>query len=69
MAAPINCPVEKCARTFNNVEDLVEHAIARHGNTPAPAPAAPKLSRPTVEAGATPAAWTDFTVQLDKYLA
>ena len=65
--AAINCPLEGCQRVFNTTKDLCKHTIARHSAGSTPAPAALKLTRPTIEADATPAAWANFVVRFTEY--
>ena len=73
MAAPdIRCTKTGCGRAFHSIEDLVDHVTAQHANAPPPAPppvaAVAKLTRPTIDAGASPYAWEAFLVQFEDYL-
>ena len=73
MAAPdIRCTKTGCGRAFHSIEDLVDHVTAQHASAPPPAPppvaAVAKLTRPTIDAGASPYAWEAFLVQFEDYL-
>ena len=78
MAAPeIRCTKTGCGRAFHSIEDLVDHVTAQHTPMPPAPPALPapppaatvaKLTRPTIDAGASPYAWEAFLVQFEDYL-
>ena len=64
----INCTKAGCGRAFHTIADLVDHVTAQHANASSSSSSAAKLTRPTVDAGSSPAAWAAFMVQFEDYL-
>ena len=65
--ATINCTIAGCTRAFHTNADLVDHAIAHHAAASSSSSSAAKLTRPSIDANSSPAAWAAFMVQFEDY--
>ena len=67
--ASLNCTITGCDRAFHTVADLVDHVTAQHVSASSSSSSTAKLTRPTIDAGSSPASWEAFMVQFEDYLA
>ena len=66
--ATINCTFAGCTRAFHTNTDLVDHAIAHHAAaSTSSSSSAAKLTRPSIDANSSLAAWAAFMVQFEDY--